>query len=307
MPSIVHEERHAVELRHLRYFLALAGSLNFTRAAERVHVTQSTLSHQIRQLEAEIGQRLFDRSGKRVVLTEAGELFQVYAARALHEVDQGLGEIKRGTQALTGRVRIGATHTFNLGFIPECVARFMAQHPTVGVVVEELPADAIADRLRAGELDFGVAYRPDPRGDLEFEPLFNEELMLVVGKLHPLATRKRVRLIELHHEMLALLPASFSTRRLLDECFRAAGAEPKVVIEMNSIAAMLGVVVRVPIGTIAAPSAVGSNPALRLVPIESPTPMRTPGLLFNADQPRSRAARGFTALLRQQAARCQGG
>jgi len=76
-----------MELRHLRYFTALADCLNFTRAAERVHVTQSTLSHQIRQLEDEVGRPLFERVGKRVVLTDAGELFQSYAMRALKEVD----------------------------------------------------------------------------------------------------------------------------------------------------------------------------------------------------------------------------
>ena len=80
-----------MELRHLRYFTALADCLNFTRAAERVHVTQSTLSHQIRQLEDEVGRPLFERVGKRVVLTDAGELFQSYALRALKEVDQGSG------------------------------------------------------------------------------------------------------------------------------------------------------------------------------------------------------------------------
>eukprot|EP01041_Mallomonas_annulata_P030694 gene30694-52877_t len=83
-----------MELRHLRYFLALASSLSFTPAAERVHVTQSTLSHQIRQLEDELGCPLFDRVGKRVALTEAGETFLAHATRAIQEVDQGVGALK---------------------------------------------------------------------------------------------------------------------------------------------------------------------------------------------------------------------
>src|ERR1700740_1207953 len=111
-----------MELRHLRYFVALAEYLSFTRAAERVHVTQSTLSHQIRQLEEEIGHALFDRIGRRVLLTDAGETFLGYAAKALREVDQGLGELKRSAGELSGEVRIGATHTFNIGFVPECLA-----------------------------------------------------------------------------------------------------------------------------------------------------------------------------------------
>src|SRR5690606_501367 len=199
------------------YFLALAGSLNFTRAAERVHVTQSTLSHQIRQLGEEIGRTPFERVGKRVRLTAAGEAFLSYAQRAMQEIDQGVSELKAEAAPLSGEVRLGATHTFNLGIVPECVAEFLSRNPTVRILAEELPADAIVAGLAQGRLDLGVAYRPELPGSLRFEPLFNEELVLAVSRRHPLARRKRLRMIELHREPLALLPDSFSTRRLLDE------------------------------------------------------------------------------------------
>ncbi len=95
------------------------------------------------------------------------------------------------------------------------------------VLIEELPADAIASELEAGRLDIGVAYRPEGASALRFEPLFNEELVLVVSASHPLAGRRRIRMIELHREPLVMLPAGFSTRRILDECFQAAGAAPR--------------------------------------------------------------------------------
>ncbi|MGY6272300.1 LysR substrate-binding domain-containing protein [Achromobacter denitrificans] len=291
-----------MELRHLRYFIALAGSLNFTRAAERVHVTQSTLSHQIRQLEDEVGQRLFERIGKRVVMTEAGETFLAYAQRALREIDQGLGAIKQDVALVTGQVRVGATHTFNLNFIPDCVAQLLQRSPGVKVLIEELPADAIAQQVEAGRLDIGVAYRPEGASDLRFEPLFNEELVLVVSASHPLAARRRIRMIELHREPLVMLPAGFSTRRILDECFQAAGAAPEVIAEMNTIAAMLGMVARMNVGAIAAASAISPDPGLRMIPMENPTPIRTPGLLFSNTAPQSRACRAFVALLRRRAA-----
>ena len=135
---------HTLELRHLRYFVSLAECLNFTRAAERVHVTQSTLSHQIAQLEQELGTALFERMARRVVLTEAGESFLAYAAKALKEVDQGVSDLKRAAGELSGVVRIGATHTFNVGFVPECLAAFMAKHPTVRIGVDELSAEVPA-------------------------------------------------------------------------------------------------------------------------------------------------------------------
>ena len=88
--------------------------------------------------------------------------------------------LKPGSGGLTGQVRVGATHTFNIGLIPECVALFLARHPTVRVRVEELAADQIGEKLHAGELDLGIAYRPSGPTDLWFEPLYNEEMVLVV-------------------------------------------------------------------------------------------------------------------------------
>ncbi len=289
-----------MELRHLRYFVAVAGSLNFTRAAERVHVTQSTLSHQIRQLEEELGQRLLERNGRRVTLTEAGDTFLIYAVRALQEVDKGMGELKSRSVRLTGMVRIGTTHTFNMSFIPQCVALFLKRHPTVKVVIEELNADDILTGLHSGKLDLGVAYRPGVHTELRFEPLYNEELALVVGADHPLASRRRVRMVELHREALVMLPTSFSTRRLLDESFQAAGAEPVIMVEMNSVAAMLDLASRIRIGAIIAPSSIaGREQNLRVIALESPTPVRTPGLLFSDEYAPTSAGRAFAALIRR--------
>lgn len=288
-----------MELRHLRYFSALAGSLSFTRAAERVHVTQSTLSHQIRQLEEELGTRLFDRVGKRVTLTEAGETFLAYALRALQEIDQGVGALKESGADLAGSVRVGATHSFNLGFIPECVALFMRRHPTVHMTVQELAADSIVSKVSAGELDLGITYRPSGLSELVFEPLYNEEMVLVVGKNHPLYKRKRVRMVELHRQPIALLPQEFATRAMLEECFVACGAEPLVVAEMNTISPMLSLVERTEIATIVAKSVIPLGSALKAIPIENPTPIRTPGILRRkADRP-SPEVRSFSSIVRK--------
>jgi LysR family transcriptional regulator, cyn operon transcriptional activator len=291
-----------MELRHLRYFVSLADCLSFTRAAERVHVTQSTLSHQIKQLEDELGQPLFERIGKRVVTTEAGELFLGYASRALREVDQGLALLKPGAGDLTGQVRIGATHTFNIGLIPECVALFLTRHPTVKVRIDELSADEIDKRLRAGELDIGIAYRPTGPTDLWFEPLYNEEMVLAVSDAHPLAGRKRIRMVELHQQRLVLMPDYFATRTLLEECFKACGAEPVVVAEMSTIAPMLGLVLRAQIGAIVAINAVPVGiSGLQMIPIESPTPIRTPGILWRLEGEKAAPVQSFAVIVRKTA------
>jgi LysR family cyn operon transcriptional activator len=288
-----------MELRHLRYFVALCETLSFTRAAQRVHVTQSTLSHQIRQLEDEVGRALLERIGKRVLLTEAGETFLGYAARALREVDQGLGDLRRAADELDGEVRIGTTGTFNMSFVPECLAAFMHKHPTVKVTVEELAADEIAHRLLGGTLDLGIGYQPGDPAQLWFEPLYTEEMRLVVGLAHPLASRKRVRMVELHRQRLVLLPPSFATRALLDDCFRSCGAEPVLAAEMNTIAPMIALVARTALATIVAPQAVPPRDDLRVIPLESPTPVRTPGILWQRGARQTPAVRSFANGIRK--------
>lgn len=288
-----------MELRHLRYFAALAERLNFTHAAEKVHVTQSTLSHQIKQLEDEIGQRLFDRAGKRVVMTEAGELLLPSVTKALREIDDGIRTLKGAARPLGGVVRIGATHTFNIGLIPACLATFLTNNPAVRVVVEELPAAAIEEGLRSGALDIGIAYRPAELRDLWFEPLYNEEMVLAVGAQHPFAHRKRMQMIELHRQNLVLLPREFTTRRMLDGCFQSVGAEPVVLAETNTIAAMLNLARRMEIGAIVSEQAVTGLENLCIIALESPTPLRTPGILWKREGERPAAVRTFAVIVRR--------
>lgn len=286
-----------MELRHLRYFVALAEQLNFTHAAEKVHVTQSTLSHQIKQLEDELNCRLFDRVGKRVLLTETGEAFLERVQSALREVDEGVWTVRRATDVLSGEIRVGATHTFSMQIIPQCVSIFLDRHPSVRVKVLELAGDDIARALAAGELDVGVGYKPGNLEALRFEPLYNEEMVLAVGPDHPFARRRFIRMVELHLQKLVLLPESFATRVMLDECFRMANAEPIVVAELNAIAPMLELVSTTSIAAIVSEHAPRRD-NVTIVPLESPTPIRTPGLLWKRDQQRSAAARQFAAIIR---------
>ncbi|MFM0210701.1 LysR substrate-binding domain-containing protein [Paraburkholderia sediminicola] len=284
-----------MELRHLRYFVALAEHLSFTSAAERVHVAQSTLSHQIKQLEEEVGVLLFERIGKRVHLTPAGETFLAHAQSALREVDAGLWSLKEASADLHGEITIGATHTFNMRIIPACVSTFMERHPSVKVTVFEYAQDELADALEAERLDLAIGYKPHSP-NLRFEPLYDEELVLVVSPSHPLAHRRSVRMVELHLQRLALLHSSSATRQLLDRCFSMARAEPAVVVEMNAIAPMIELASRTDIGTIVSEHAVLRDD-VRVIPIESPTPIRTPGLLWHRARELRDAPRQFASIV----------
>ncbi|MFN3493536.1 MAG: LysR substrate-binding domain-containing protein [Hydrogenophaga sp.] len=290
-----------MELRHLRYFDAIAETQNFTRAAERLHVTQSTLSHQIRQLEEELGLVLFDRAHKKVALTEAGEMLRTHVLPALQQIDRGLQALSHPAEALSGEIRIAATHSFNTRLVPLCVSSFLGYHPGVKVSVEELSASLIAKRLVSGHLELGVSYRPEDRSELWFEPLYNEELKLVVSDRHPLAKRRRVRMIELHNCRMVLLPRQFSTRVLLDDCFEAAGAQPLVMAELNSIAPMIELIRQTDLAGIIAETAVLPAADLRTIPIEDPTPIRTPGLVWKKGANRSPMVKHMASLIRRAA------
>lgn len=292
-----------MELRHLRYFAALAETLHFTRAAERTHVTQSTLSHQIKQLEDELGVALFDRVGKRITITEAGDRLLSEITPAIRKIDMAINGITQSPAAITGHIRIGATYSFNTRLVPACIANFLSRNPGVRVSAEELPQDGIVKRLTDGDLDLGIAYRPKDGHDLWFEPLYNEELKLVVGANHPLAGRKRVRMIELHNIKLALLPEHFTTRQQLDECFRSVGAEPQVVVEMNTLSPMVELARSTTLACIVAETAVGSMDGISLIALEAPTPIRTPGLLWKKGAAVDSAIKQFAAVVRRATGR----
>lgn len=288
-----------MELRHLRYFSALAAELSFTRAAEKVHVTQSTLSHQIKQLEAEIGQPLFARVGKRVVITEAGEMLLSGVSKALREIDDGVRAVRGGNDPLQGSLVIGSTHTFNIKFVPACLAVFLQRHPGVAVTVLELSATEVEEQLSRETIDLGIAYRPARSPDFVFEPLYIDEMMLAVSKDHPYATRKRIRLAELHRQALVVQTKDSDTRQILDSNFRSVGAEPVIVAEMNAAAPMISLVQESNVGAIVSKHLATEFEQVRFVALESPTPLRTAGLLLKTSRKKSLACKCFVSVIRQ--------
>jgi LysR family cyn operon transcriptional activator len=238
--------------------------------------------------------------GKRVVITEAGDTLLGRILPALEQIDSAVSEIHDTPDELTGQIRIGATHSFNTRLVPKCVASFLDRYPSLKITVEELSQERIVERLQSGDLDLGIAYRPFEEHNLWFEPLYNEELVLVVADWHPLALRKRVRMVELHNLRMTLLPSIYSTRLLLDECFRSAGARPQVVVELNTIGPMIELIRQTELAGIVAATAVADRTGLSVVPLEDPTPMRTPGLLWLRGGTKNLGSQEFSKVVRRQ-------
>ncbi len=287
-----------MELRHLRYFLAAANHLHFRVAAEELLVSQPTLSEQIKDLEKELGTDLFERTGRRVRLTQSGELFQAYARRALAVIEEGQSVLHEFDGLLRGRLRVGVVQTVGTFLIPQVIAKFSSSFPLVSVRVENLSADEIESGLMDGTLDLGVTFVPDSSTQFNVEPIGEEQFVLVVSKSHRFASRKRIRVLDLADEPLCLMSTNFCTRRLINAAFAEAGVNLTVAVEMTSIESCRNVTIAGGPPTIIPQLAVMSAkiPCIR---IEQPIIKRTLCLLSSKTQTKLRCREEFAKLVRE--------
>src|SRR5437763_2381500 len=226
-----------MELRQLRYLVALADERSFTRAAQRELVAQPALSQQIRRLEDELGLPLVDRTTRRVALTAAGELLTERARRVLGEVDAARAELGELAGIRSGRVTIGAMQTLGPFDLPRLLATFHARHPEVELTVREEASDTLAEMVRADAVDLAILSVTDriDRHGLELYELASEELVLLLPRDHRLAGRRRVRLAELAGEDFISFREGWAMRHLLARAAREAGFETLVGFESNAV------------------------------------------------------------------------
>ncbi|HLH65345.1 MAG TPA: LysR family transcriptional regulator [Solirubrobacteraceae bacterium] len=224
-----------MELRQLRYLVALAEELNFTRAAANEHVAQPALSQQIRRLEEETGLALVERTTRHVSLTEAGELLVVRARRVLAELDAARIELQALRGMDIGHVTIGAMHTMGPVDLSLALAAFHDLHPNVGLTVREQSSEEMAEMLRVDELDLAflsVTERVESHG-LGLHQLVSEELVVVLPVDHALRRRRQVRMAELAGEQFISFREGARLRELLVGAAHSAGFEPRITLESN--------------------------------------------------------------------------
>ena len=287
-----------MEIRQLRYFLDIAQTEHLTQSAQNLFVTQSTLSHALRQLELELDVKLFDRLGRGLKLSQAGAEFRSYASRALKEIEAGRMALTELSGLHSGKLTVGAFPTFLNTVFPATVAAFSEAYPRVLVEVRELRAGAIEEQLLSGELDLGIAFHPTAHTEIDNDPLFDERLLLVVGAQHALAGRRSLAMKALHGLPMALLPRNFATRRLIDDSLRQAGVIPEVRVEMESVEGLIGVCRHGHLASIVPERAALQAPELRAIVLTAPQVVRHAGILWRRGASRSAAAREFAAMLR---------
>lgn len=236
-----------MELRHLRYFIAVAEELHFTRAAERLHIGQPPLSQAIQALEAGIGAQLFARTSRSVRLTEAGKLFLLDARRILALSEQAAETARRAERGEAGELRVGFTFSTPLTpFFAAVINRYRREHPAVTLTLHEMATLRQLDGLAQRTLDLGFI-RPPERGagdDVKLTTLRHDPLVAVLPSALPLARRKTVAIRDLEGLPFVMYPPDAGTG-IYPQIFRLcrdAGFVPQVALEAGEASTIIGLV-----------------------------------------------------------------
>lgn len=224
-----------MELRQLRYLVAIVDEGGFTRAAERVRVAQPGVSSQIRQLERELGQDLFHRSGRTVRLTEAGAAVLPLARAALQAVNDMQEVTDQITGLVRGHVRVGMVTSCGVPFLPSLLADFRFSCPGIDITLTEDNAGALIEALREGELDLAlVALGAHDPVDLDVAVLADEAIVAVVQHGVELSGHETISIAELAEHTLICMPEGSGIRTVLDEACASEGVKPRIALEATN-------------------------------------------------------------------------
>ncbi|MER5946382.1 LysR substrate-binding domain-containing protein [Streptomyces sp. NPDC001904] len=291
-----------MQFQQLQYFVAVAETRHFTRAAELVHVAQPSLSQQIRALERELGADLFQRARGNITLTDAGEALLPLARRILADADTARHEVQELAQLRRGRVRLGATPSLCTGLLPDVLRAFHDRYPGIQLLIEEGGSLDLVRELARGALDLALVVLPlpAPAPALTTVELLREELVVVSSPSAPRPGRGRrsVRIADLEGERLVMFRHGYDLRELTVTACRAEGFEPDFAVEGGEMDAVLGFV-RAGLGVAVVPSMVAMRPGsdLRVTPLSRPGLHRTIALAHRSDVAPPRAARELQGML----------
>jgi LysR family transcriptional regulator, cyn operon transcriptional activator len=228
-----------LDIRHLRYFLAVAEAGSFSRAADRLGISQPSVSQQMRDLEAGLRVPLFQRRGKRILLTPRGLIFQEHARAVLHQLENFLQELNSEPGELRGALRLGVIPVLNVALVPNLLGSFTADHPAISITVEEISSTEIETALEEGRMDVGLGFLTRHSPNLRYERLCTDEFALIVARNHPWLKCRSIDFSKLHQQRMLQLPDTFVMRRMADEICRKHKVRPHVIAEIDAIETLL--------------------------------------------------------------------
>jgi LysR family hydrogen peroxide-inducible transcriptional activator len=288
-----------MELHQLRYFCAIADSGSFSRAAQQTHVSQPSLSQQIRKLEDELGARLFDRLGRTVRLTELGRGFLPRARAILRDLEAARSDVVERKASISGAVSVGVIPTIAPYFLPPVLATFSRKFPQARVTVTEEITPLLLERLRGGNIDVAIVALPLHVKGHEFEtvPLFNEKLYAVLPKRHALADRHALSLKELQSEPFLLLRDGHCFRETAVAACKRARVSPQIIFESGQFSSILSMVTAGLGVSIVPAMALEKRPRCRFVPLADERAARTIGAVTLKGSSLTRIIEAFLAHL----------
>ena len=289
-----------MELHQLRYFLAVARTKNFSRAAEQRHVAQPSLSQQIMKLEDELGERLFERTKREVSLTPAGDLLRVHAERVLQEVELARDGVREFRGLVRGRVVLGVLPTVAPYFLPQRLRAFSSRFPAVEVVVHEDTTDQLAAAVLAKEVDLALVSLPVERVGLAAEEFFDEKLLVALPAGHALAKRPRLTFDDLEREAFILMKEGHCLSGQALQFCRINGFAPQISFRSAQIETVLAFVAK-GWGVSVVPEMACTRP-MRGVRFRTLAGMtRSIGIIHRKARPLSHASRALVDFLRDAA------
>lgn len=289
-----------MQLQQLVYFLAVARTRHFTRAAELTHVAQPSLSKQIHCLERELGSELFHRARGNVSLTPAGEVLVPFAKRILADVETARLQVHELAELRQGRLRLGATPSLCTGPLAHALACFRLRYPGIQLVIDESGSRDLVRQLAEGAIHLAMITSPVHRGDptLDTVPILREQLTVAVSRSMYLGFDS-FRIADLRDRPLVMFREGYDLRSMTLTACQRAGFQPRFAIEGGEMDAVLSFV-EAGLGIAVVPSMVlSSRPKLRGVPFVPPTPIRTIALAHRTDVRPTRAAEEFRCTLLQ--------
>ncbi|WP_039055789.1 LysR family transcriptional regulator [Enterobacter sp. Bisph1] len=229
-------------LRQLRVFVTVAQAKSFSRAGEIIGLSQSAVSHSVKELELQTGVRLLDRTTREVVLTEAGQQLAGRLERLLDELSSTLREAGRVGQQLTGTVRVAASQTISAHLIPQCIASSNLLYPQIDFVLHDRPQQWVLESIRQGEVDFGIVIDPGQVHDLQSEEILAEPFFLLCRNDHPWAQRAAVPWSALNDARLVVQDYASGSRPLIDAALRHFAVSATIVQDIGHPATLFPMV-----------------------------------------------------------------
>lgn len=287
-------------LQQLRYFTVMSTVLHYTRAAEQLYISQPSLSYALSELEKELGVPLFEKHKRKTRLSQYGEAFLPYAKNALDTLAQGQSKILKMSSPLEGNINFGYIYSVS-SELPSLVESFRVQEEaqSVSIFFQQSTMDLLLDKLLNGTLDLLLAVKPDIE-QIDYVPIYQQELYLIVFPDHPLANRSSVTLDDIRDEKFILVSQKNVLRRQLQEKFGHEAFSPQIMFEIdecNSIAAFVNAHAGI---TIMPRTPLMQNYDLRMIPFSDGGFKREICLLWDRDRKPMPSVQRFIDFAKQQ-------